>query len=322
MTIALIESYTDKPWRSPETFARIRAALEARWRVIPIRTRNPEELRALLEEAGRVGGGDVFVFNIAEYLDEEAKSGFVPALLDGWGIPHLGSSAAAAEVALDKAWTKRTLLARGVPTPPFFTAERIDAAKREEAERIGYPLFVKPVGEGGHIGIGDDSVVRDAAALAAAVERIAAGLGQPALVEKYVSEAGMREFSVGVLDGACRLFTPIEIDWDSMEVGAAILSHAVAMNDGERVKLVADEEARARVVDLAAQTFDAVGARDYARIDIRMNETGYYVLEINAMPGLGPHSFLPEAAEAIHGLDYPRLIRKLAEDSMRRQGLL
>ena len=322
MTIALIESYADKPWRSPETFALIRAALESRWRVIPIRTRKAEELRALLEEAERLGGGRVFAFNIAEYLDEESKTGFIPALLDGWAVPHLGSPSAAVEVSLDKAETKRTLLGRCIPTPPFFTAERAGPELEKEAERIGYPLFVKPVREGGHIGIQDDSVVRDDAELAAAVERIAHRLRQPALVEKYVSEEGMREFSVGILDGGRRLFTPIEIDWDAMEVGRAILSHAVAMNDGERVKSVADQEARARIVDLAAATFDAVGARDYARVDIRMNDTGYFVLEINAMPGLGPHSFLPEAAESIHGLDYPRLIRKLAEDSMRRQGLL
>jgi hypothetical protein len=35
------------------------------------------------------------------------------------------------------------------------------------------------------------------------------------------------------------------------------------------------------------------------------------------MPGLGPHSFLPEAAKAIHALEYNQLIQKLAEDSMK-----
>jgi hypothetical protein len=37
MTIALIRSYTDKPWRSPETFDLIEAALAERWRVVSVR---------------------------------------------------------------------------------------------------------------------------------------------------------------------------------------------------------------------------------------------------------------------------------------------
>jgi len=50
-----------------------------------------------------------------------------------------------------------------------------------------------------------------------------------------------------------------------------------------------------------------------------MNREGCYVLEINIMPGLGPHSFLPEAAKEIYGLDYARFIQRLARNSMNRQ---
>jgi D-alanine-D-alanine ligase-like ATP-grasp enzyme len=50
-----------------------------------------------------------------------------------------------------------------------------------------------------------------------------------------------------------------------------------------------------------------------------MNHNGCYVLEINNMPGLGPQSFLPQAAKEIHALEYGQLIQKLAADSMQRQ---
>ena len=63
---------------------------------------------------------------------------------------------------------------------------------------------------------------------------------------------------------------------------------------------VQDGKIRDKIIDLAERTFVAVGARDYSRVDIRMNASGYYVLEINVMPGLGPHSFLPEAAKEIY----------------------
>jgi len=52
-----------------------------------------------------------------------------------------------------------------------------------------------------------------------------------------------------------------------------------------------------------------------------MDEGGCYVLEINIMPGMGPHSFLPAAALDIHGLGYGGLVQRLAEEAMLRLGI-
>ncbi len=142
---------------------------------------------------------------------------------------------------------------------------------------------------------------------------------QPALVEEYITGKGMREFSVGIIDSDIRIFTPIEIDFESMDVENDILSFESAQKDQERIKLVQDINIRNKIINLSNRTFDAVGARDYSRVDLRMNHTDCYVIEINIMPGLGPHSFLPEAAKDIHDLEYAQLIQHLAENSMQRQ---
>jgi D-alanine-D-alanine ligase len=234
-------------------------------------------------------------------------------------MPHLGSSAQAIAIGLDKARTKELLSEKRVPTPRYFVANRKDPDIKYHAERMGYPLIVKPLREGGHIGVRKDSIVYDDASLDKAVNRIFDTHNQPALVEEYITGKGMREFSVGIIDSETRLFTPIEIDYESMDVKKAILSYEAAQKDLERTKLVQDEKIRDEIIDLSKRTFVAVGARDYSRVDLRMNHTGCYVLEINIMPGLGPHSFLPEAAKDIYALEYDQLIQKLAEDSMQRQ---
>jgi D-alanine-D-alanine ligase len=187
------------------------------------------------------------------------------------------------------------------------------------AEMIGYPLIVKPIHEGGHIGIYEDSIVYDDASLHKAIQRIFDEHHQPAIVEEYIDGKGMREFSVGVIEGEPRLFTPIEIDYKSMGVDASILSYEATQNDLERIKPVQDKKTRDELIDLAERTFDALCAHDYCRIDIRMNNTGFYLLEINTMPGLGPHSFLPEAANDIYGIEYKQLIQKLVVVSWERQ---
>lgn len=318
MEIALIKSFTDKPWRSPETYQLIEDSLREKWPVKSIDTEKPETLNGDLARLRQEFGESIFVFNIAEYLDEENKEVFLPALLDEQNIPHLGSSAEAVAIGLDKAKTKNLLNENGIPTPPYFVANRGDSDINHLADSIGYPLFVKPIMEGGHIGINVDSIVYEPASLDKAINHIFDDHNQPALVEKYITEKDMREFSVGIIDGETRLFTPVEIDFESMDVDIAILSYEAADKDLERIMPVQDEKISAEIIDLAERTFVAVGARDYSRVDIRMNASGCYVLEINVMPGLGPHSFLPEAAQEIYALEYDQLIQKLAEVSMKR----
>lgn len=319
MHIALIRSYGPKPWRSPATFDRIEESLRQRWAVTAVETIVPAEMLSILKRLQRTHYGRLFVFNIAEYLNEERKTGFLPALLDAWRLPHLGSTAAVVRAGLSKPATKRVLMRKGIPTPRFVLALHNTLATRALASAIGYPLIVKPSAEGGHIGISDQSIVHGPAELSDAIARILTDFKQPALIESYITGAHMREFSVGVIDGPQRLFAPIEIDYAAMPVGEKILSYEAAQQDAERIKEVSDLAIHDQICALASRTFDAMGARDYARVDLRMDDTDCYVLEINIMPGLGPHSFLPEAAQRLHGLSYSQLIEQLTMASMGRQ---
>ncbi|TES88897.1 MAG: hypothetical protein E3J88_06775, partial [Anaerolineales bacterium] len=185
MEIALIKSYTKKPWRSPETYKLIEDSLREKWHVTPINTNNPETLYNLLTRLKRECGESIFAFNIAEYLDEKNKTGFLPALLEEWKIPHLGSSAEANAIGLDKARTKELLREKRIPTPRYFVANREDSDIQYHAESTDYPLIVKPIREGGHIGISEDSIVYDDASLDKAGNRIFDIHNQPALVEEY-----------------------------------------------------------------------------------------------------------------------------------------
>lgn len=81
-----------------------------------------------------------------------------------------------------------------------------------------------------------------------------------------------------------------------------ILSFESARKDLERLKPLRDKKLLDEIIDLSSKTFNTIGAYDYSRVDLRMNHTGCYVIEINIMPGLGPHSFLPEAAKDIHAI--------------------
>lgn len=319
MEIVLIKSYTDKPWRSHSTYHEIENSLKEKWRVHSINPKDPLSLFSFIRRLQWEYRKKLFVFNIAEYLDEKNKAGFLPALLDEIGVPHLGSSAEAVEIGLNKATTKALLDEKGIPTPLYFVVNNQTSDSSLDLKRVGFPLIVKPISEGGHLGVREDSIVYDDIGLNKITNRIFDEYNQPALVEEYITGPRMREFSVGIVDGETRLYTPIEIDYQSMNIEHEILSYALAQNDLEKTKLVHEKNLREKIIDLAKRTFDIIGARDYSRVDIRMNHSDCYVLEINTMPGLGPFSFLPQAAKDIYGLEYNQLIQKLVENSIQRQ---
>ena len=219
MEIVLIKTYTDKPWRSRSTYHLIENSLKEKWRVHSINTKDPMTLFGFIRRLQWEKRKKLFVFNIAEFLDEKNKVGFLPALLDEMDIPHLGSSQKSVEVGLDKAETKRLLSENGIPTPRYFVLGDKRTEKSYDDNNIGFPLIVKPVREGGHIGIREDSIVHDDVGLNKIAHRIFEEYNQPALVEEFVTGTEMREFSVGIIDGEVRLFTPIEIDYKEMDVG-------------------------------------------------------------------------------------------------------
>lgn len=317
--IILIKSYTDKPWRSPETFHLIEQALRKRWDVEPIEAESLQQLDGFISAMKKRHGDDLFIFNISEYIDERTMQGFLPAYLEKSGIRYLGSGAMAVSTGLAKTETKKVLARNNVPTPNFLLIPKGDDEITLQDTALRYPLFVKPDGTGGHIGIDNDSIVKNEAELRRAVKRVHEAFRQNALVEEFITGESMREFSVGILDGTERIFLPVEIDYSSMNAPVRILSHDLAMQDEEKVIPVTDGKLFARLADLAERTFDALGAHDYSRVDIRMNEQDCYVLEINVMPGIGPASFLPEAAKFYLDMKYEDLVRKLVEVSLERQ---
>lgn len=315
MKILLIKSFADKPWRNPETYHRIEESLRRFWSVDTI---IPKSVKGLCEKVQqlRERTETLFVFNIAEFIDENSQTGLIPEILEGMDVKHLGSNTEAILTGLNKAETKNRLVLEDIPTPEFFVQHPGDVYPIDRIVEIGFPLFVKPLNTGGHLGVSSDSIVSTQNELEAAVNHIHQAFKQPALIEAFIDDASMREFSVGIVGNGPHLFSPVEIDFDAMPTDERILSFDAAQKDLEVIVPVKNPDLRDELNHLALKTFRAVGAKDYSRIDLRMDQNACYVLEINTMPGLGPHSFLPEAMADQHGLDYPKLIQRLVEVSL------
>ncbi|MEO8428822.1 MAG: ATP-grasp domain-containing protein, partial [Verrucomicrobiota bacterium] len=78
----------------------------------------------------------------------------------------------------------------------------------------------------------------------------------------------------------------------------------------------------ARIQAAASEAFEAVGGRDFGRVDIMVNEAGgAVVLEVNTVPGLTDTSLLPKAAAAA-GLAFPQLCQRMVDMARARVPLV
>lgn len=256
-------------------------------------------------------------FNIAEGFAGRSREAQVPALLELLEIPYTGSDPACLALCLDKSLAKRVAALAGVPTPAW----TLMRGHERLPEAIGFPAVVKPVAEGSSKGVVGSSVVHDEHELRGLVRQIVTRYHQPALVEAYLPG---REFTVGLLgEKRPRVLPTMEIVFTDRSVSHPVYSygHKKETEQGVRFEVPAkvDDALGREISRVARRAFEALGCRDVARIDLRLDAHGRaQFMECNPLPGLSPgFSDLCVAAEAA-GLRYHELIGAILEPALRR----
>jgi D-alanine-D-alanine ligase len=298
---------------SPSTLQAIREAI-ASWGHEVVDLEANQELPGVLATANVD-----LVFNIAEGFKGRNRESQVPALLELLDIPYTGSDPATLSIALDKALAKRIVRQHGIHTPNF----QIMTSGKERLikEFTTFPLIVKPVAEGSSKGVVSKSVCNSEAELREVVKEMVGKYQQPALVEEYVSG---REFTVGLLgERRPKVLPPMEIVFLDKEDTTPIYSFQHKLDWSDRIrydvpaKLDPGQLDKLKAAGRAA--FMALGCRDVARIDFRMDEKGrVYFIECNPLPGLTPDwSDLVLIAKGA-GMDYRTLIGEILSGAIRR----
>ncbi len=83
------------------------------------------------------------------------EDGEIQRLLEKRRIPYTGSGPVASRLALDKLESKRLFIKAGIETPAYQVLTRGDGPDELEtcARSLGFPLIIKPRGEGSSVGV-------------------------------------------------------------------------------------------------------------------------------------------------------------------------
>ncbi|MFC9057237.1 D-alanine--(R)-lactate ligase [Streptomyces sp. NPDC057074] len=240
------------------------------------------------------------------------EDGAIQGLLELSGIPYVGCDVQSSALGMDKSLAYVVAAGAGIATPNFLT---VSVGEDIDADRLTYPVFVKPARSGSSFGV---SKVAQAEELPAALE-VARRYDTKVLVEEAVvgSEVGCAILGAGT-------------DLTAGEVDRIALSHGFFRihqedvpengSDNSTPIVPADVPAvsRARVQDVAKAVYRALGCRGLARVDLFLKDDGQVVLnEVNTFPGMTSYSRYPRMMAAA-GIPLSEVIDRLVTGALAR----
>lgn len=243
------------------------------------------------------------VFNVLH--GRGGEDGKLQGLLDFMQIPYTGSGVLASALSMDKVRTKLIWQRLGLSTPAFhlLSADSDWSAIMAELKSA----VVKPVREGSSIGM---SIVSDAHSLQSAWKKASAYDSQ-VMAEQYIKGP---EYSVSMLADevlpAIELRTTHEFyDYDAKYIANDTVYLCPA-------PLSAAETSE--LADLCRRAFDALGCSGWGRVDVmRDAQGGFWLLEVNTVPGMTDHSLVPMAAKA-RGLSFQQLLLEVLTVTLKK----
>lgn len=236
-----------------------------------------------------------FVFNIAEgrgtYRSREAQ---VPSILEMLNIPYSGSDPQCLAICLDKPLTKKLVALEGVSTPTWRVINDKQELRQIDYCLFPFPAIVKPAYEGSSKGIRLTSLVEDPKQANEAIASLLDTYHQPVMIEKVILGD---EVTVGITGNSPPKVLSVMRILPKQRNDYFLYTLEVKRNYKELVDYECpaclDEKVLQRIQTSSLKAFEALGCRDFARLDFRISAGGVpHFLEINPLPGLGLHSDL------------------------------
>lgn len=238
---------------------------------------------------------------------KNGEDGTVQGLLELAGIPLVGCGVLASALCMDKDRAHKLAQAAGVTVPASVVLERqIDGDDALTlAERLGYPLFVKPLRAGSSYGI---TKVTGPDELSAAI-KLAFEYDSRIILEEAISG-----FEVGCAVLGNDTLTVGELDEIELADGFFNFTEKYTLKTSAIHVPARISPAKAvEMKETAQRIYKALGCQGFARVDMFLDENGKVVFnEVNTIPGFTAHSRYPSMMKAV-GMSFEQVISNVIE---------
>ena len=252
------------------------------------------------------------------------EDGQVQRELEAVGVAYVGNGVVASERGMDKELSKDAFLAAGISATPHVVLTedswmRDPESALEKIRGLGpMPIFVKPARAGSSKGV---SKVKNIDQLGDALE-IAFAEDNKIVIERGLS---VREIEFAVLESRDGSRPRVSLPGEIVVKTREFYDFDAKYQDEDSVDLVVpaviEPALLAELQKAAADAFVALGCEGLARADFFVTDDGFFVNELNTMPGFTQLSMYPALWKA-SGLSYPDLIDELIALAIQRRSRL
>ncbi len=238
----------------------------------------------------------------------------IPSICEAYNICYVGADTYTQILCQDKTLSKEFCKKLGMPTPDYILMRSEEDLKGLYA--LEPPLVVKPNLEGGSIGISKDNLVyshEKASKLARTLFKI---YKQPILIEKFICGQEVSINMFGSRSGIL-LYEIIEINLSqyNIDLSKTLYGYEYKKNsDYEESKLITDNFT-AIEKSIAEDIFNTLDKVEMLRIDGRVNDSGFFMIELSPDIHLGENATFAKAF-AMKGISYKEMLYQLINNSI------
>lgn len=242
------------------------------------------------------------------------EDGAIQGLLELSGIPYVGCDIQSSALCMDKSLAYIVVRNAGIATPNFWI---VTADEDIDADRLPYPVFVKPDRSGSSFGV--TKVSRKEELLSAVVT--ARAYDSKVLIEEAVVGS---EVGCAILGNDPDLLVG-EVDQIRLSHGFFRIHQEKNPESGSEnatfiVPADISAEARVLVQQTAKAIYRALGCRGLARVDTFLTEDGKVILnEVNTLPGMTSYSRYPRMMAGA-GFPFAEVIDRMVSVALNRKG--
>jgi D-alanine-D-alanine ligase len=251
------------------------------------------------------------VINLVDTLKGKDKlQTSVPAALELSNMSYTGAGIEGLVIGNNRNLTKRLLMAYDIPTPPFQYIRRAGTAIQED---LGLPVIVKLNASGGSVGIDNAAVKETVKEAQKKVDDMITTYKMPVIVEKFID--GPEVTAIVFDDGVKNHVFMGEKVFKKKPDGKHFFTSIESYEDAHAYKYkLVEEPLKGKIEKLAVRAFNALGHKDYAKFDIRVDEATNtpYFTDSNPNTAFGPDKGLPfTEVIALHDISFDDVLLSL-----------